>query len=217
MVKTGNHDKSANRLSSIRVMRGAEVGVDPCSAIQKLASRNYGSASVLPISLLRSWYDKNPAIFRIALTSKNVVAGYLSSLPLSGKMFNETIDPDFQETSITAGDIHNTFYPAGGGVFISSIAVAPEYQERSAASLLLRLALIEDLIEQCSENKQMVYLSAQALSPKGEACMKSLGLQACGLTKAGWKIYYGKPEKIDLHSIRRELQRKKKIRCNPEE
>jgi hypothetical protein len=212
MVKTGNHYKSVSRLSNIRVLLGPELGVDPCSAIQKIAAQNYGYPCALPVSMLRSWYIKNSAIFRIALTSKNAVAGYISSLPLIGSIFNLTIEPDFQENTITADNIDTGFYPAKGGVFISSIAVAQKYQERSHASLLLRLAFIEDLLGQCPGDKQMIHISAQALSPKGEACMRSLGLQVHSLTNAGWKVYYGKLEKTDLHNVQQELQRKIKIR-----
>ena len=105
--------------------------------------------------------------------------------------------------------------PADGGIFISSIAVALKYQKRSAASLLLRLAFIEDLIERCPGDKQMIRLSAQTLSEKGEACMRSLGLQEQGFTKIGWKVYSGRLGKPDLYSIRHELRRKYETRFKP--
>jgi hypothetical protein len=217
MLKTGNQNNSVGHLSGFRILRGPEYGADPCSPIQNIATQSYGSSSALPVSLLQSWYNKNPAIFRIALTSKNAVAGYISSLPLVGNMFNRTIEPDFQESSISADDIDTRFYPAKGGVFISSIVVAQDYQQQSPASLLLRLALIEDLIGQCPGVKQVVRISAQALSPKGEACMRSLGLQAHGFTNAGWKVYYGTLEKRDLINVQQDLQRKIKTRYKPVE
>jgi hypothetical protein len=114
--------------------------------------------------------------------------------------------------TIYPDDIDTRFYPAKGGVFISSIAVAQDYQQQSPASLLLRLALIEDLIGQVPGGNQVARISAQVLSPQGEACMRSLGLQAHGLTNAGWKVYHGTLEKTDLVNIRQELQRKIKIR-----
>jgi hypothetical protein len=215
IVKKGNHENLMNPLPNLRILRGSEYGTDPCSAIQKIAAQNYGPSTALPVSMLRSWYKKNPDIFRIALTPKNAVAGYVSTLPLSGNMFNRSIDSDFQESSITADDIDITFFPTNGGVFISSIAVAPKYHVRSAASLLLRLALIEDLIAQCPGDKQRIRLSAQTLSKKGEACMKSLGLHEQGFTKIGWKVYYGKLGKPDLDSIQRELRRKYETRFKP--
>jgi hypothetical protein len=98
--------------------------------------------------------------------------------------------------------------PSDGGVFLSSIAVAPEYQKWSSASLLLRLALVEDLIGECSAGNKKVRISAQALSVKGEACMRSLGMNARGFTTAGWRIYYGKLDTAALYSVRGELQRK---------
>jgi hypothetical protein len=123
-------------------------------------------------------------------------------------MFNRTIDNDFQEMLITAEEIDTSLCPSDGGVFLSSIAVAPEYQKWSPASLLLRLALMEDLIKECSAENQSVRISAQALSVKGEACMRSLGMKARGLTTAGWKVYYGKLDRAALYSLQRELQRK---------
>ena len=215
MVKKENHNDSINPSPNLRILRGLEYGTNPCSAIQNIAADNYGSSTALPASTLRHWYKKNPDIFRIALTSKNVVAGYLSTLPLSGHMFNRTIDPDFDESSIAADDIGITFFPTDGGVFISSIAVAPKYHVRSAASILLRLAFIEDLIAQCPGDNPSVRLSAQTLSEKGEACMQSLGLHEKHFTKIGWKVYYGRLEKPDLDSIRRELRHKYAIRFKP--
>lgn len=201
-------------LPTIRILRGQECRDDPCSALQDLAVQNYGSSSALPVSLLRSWYEKNPSIFRIAVTSENSVVGYISTLPLRLNIFNRTIDPDFQETIITTEDIHTSLCPSDGGVFLSSIAVAPEYQKQSPASLLLRLALIEDLIRECSVENQTIRISAQALSVKGEACMRSLGMKARGFTTAGWRVYYGKLDRAALYSLQRELQRKFAARSN---
>ena len=193
---------------AIRIVRGHEYRGDPCTALQSLAVRNYGSSSALPVSLLRSWYEKNASIFRIAVTSKNSVVGYISTLPLLANVFGRTIDPDFQERFIAAENIDTALCSSDGGIFLSSIVVASEYQKQSPASLLLRLALVEDLIGECAEESQTVRISAQALSEKGEACMRSLGMKARGLTTSGWKIYYGKLRWADLCSVRNELQQK---------
>jgi hypothetical protein len=193
---------------NFRIVRGQECREDPCAILQELATQIYGPSTALSESLLREWYEKNTSIFRIAVTSKNSVAGYISSLPLCEKIFDRTIDPDFQESFITAEDIEPSFCSSDGGVFISSIVVAAGYQKQTPASLLLRLALIEDLISECSGEKQTVRVTAQALSAKGYACMGSLGLKPCGFTTAGWKIYFGELGRAGLHSVRKELQQK---------
>ena len=197
-----------NYSKNFRIVRGQECRDDPCAALQELAVQNYGPSSALPASLLQGWYEKNTSIFRIAMTSENLVAGYISSLPLVATIFEQTLDPDFQEKFITAQDIDTSLCSSDGGVFISSIVVAPEYQKHTPTSLLLRLALIDDLIRECSREKQTVRISAQALSTKGEACMGSLGMKACGFTTTGWKIYYGKLGRAGLHRVRKELQQK---------
>jgi ribosomal protein S18 acetylase RimI-like enzyme len=189
-------------------LRGNECRDDPCSALQEVAAQNYGPSTALPVSFLRTWYEKNPSIFRIAVASNNSVVGYISTLPLRLNVFNRTIDPDFQESVITVEDIDTSLCPSDGGVFLSSIAVAPEYQKQSPASLLLRLALIEDLIRECSAENQTVRISAQALSVKGEACMRSLGMKTRGFTTAGWRVYHGKLDRAALYSLQGELQRK---------
>ena len=193
---------------TIRILRGHECGDDPCSVLQELAAQNYGPSSALPVSFLRSWYEKNTSIFRIAVTSENSAVGYISSLPLLANIFNRTIDPDFQESIITAENIDTSLCSSNGGVFISSIVTSPEYQKWSPTSLLLRLALIEDLIRECSAENQTVRISAQALSIKGETCMRSLGMKARGFTTTGWRIYYGKLDRAALYSLQGELQRK---------
>ena len=197
-----------NYSKNVQIVRGQECRDDPCAALQELAVQNYGPSSALPASLLRGWYEKNTSIFRIAMTSKNLVAGYISSLPLFETIFERTLNPDFEEKFITAKDIDTSLCSSDGGVFISSIVVAPEYQKHTPTSLLLRLALIDDLIRECSREKKAVRISAQALSTKGEACMGSLGMKARGFTTTGWKIYYGKLGRAGRHRVRKELQQK---------
>jgi hypothetical protein len=173
-----------------------------------LAERVYGPESALPGPLLRSWFEKNSAIFRIATASDGALVGYISSIPLLASRFEFTVEPDFNEKSIKAEDIDASLCPSGGGVFISSIVVAPEHQMHSAASLLLRMALVEDLINECTEENRTLRISAQALSKKGEACMKSLGMEAYGVATTGWSIFYGELRRAALQRVQKELQRK---------
>ena len=202
----GNRKDSVSRRPKIQIIRGHECRSDPCLAIAELAARLYGRQSALSASLLRMWYRKNASIFRIAESSDGIIAGYISTLPLGASRFETTLKPDFQETSIQAEDIEASFFPAGGGVFLSSIAVAPEYQQRSPVSLLLRLALVEDLMDACS--KKNIRISAQAVSQKGQGCMSSLAMKVCGVTTMGWKIYYGEHTRADLRAIKKILQKK---------
>lgn len=183
---------------------------DPCGEIAELAVRLYGRESALPVSLLRRWYRKNASIFRIAEAPDGIMAGYISALPLAARRFEQTVNPDFQETSIRAKDIHSVFCPEAGGIFLSSIVVAPEYQRRSPVSLLLRLALAEGLIK--ASGRRDIRISAQAVSQKGQACMQSLGMKACGHTTTGWKIYYGEHTGADLRNIRNSLLKKRSTR-----
>ena len=171
-----------------------------------MAGRLYGQASALPISLLRKWYLKNASIFRIAQSTDGVLAGYISALPLAANRFEKTIKPDFQETSIQAEDIESILRPENGGVFVSSIVVAPEYQLQSPASLLLRMALVEDLI--AASHRKGIRISAQAISRKGQGCMESLGMKIHDVTTTGWKIYYGELSTVDLRGIQEKLNQK---------
>ena len=192
--------------TEFQIKRGHECRSDPCKQIAELAGRLYGRQTALPMSLLQAWYLKNASIFRIATTSDGRVCGYISTLPLGQGRFEKTVNPDFQETSIQAEDIDSEFCPEGGGIFLSSIAVASEFQPQSPVSLLLRLALVEDLIQE-NYNKA-IRISAQAVSQKGQSCMESLGMQVYGKTPSGWKIYYGEHTGSDLQEIRNSLQKK---------
>lgn len=199
-------EASVSRQSEIQIIRGYECRKDPCKEVVELAGRLYGRQTALPVSLLRAWYFKNTSIFRIATTRNGSVVGYISTLPLGKNRFEQTVNPDFRETSIQAGDIDNVFCPEGGGIFLSSIAVAPEFQQQSPVSLLLRLALVEDLIKE--SNKKGIRISAQAVSQKGQGCMESLGMRDCGDSASGWKIYYGEHTSVDLYDIQNSLLKK---------
>ena len=134
------------------------------------------------------------------------MVGYISTLRLCTDRFEQTVQPDFEEKSIQADDVDSAFGPENVGVFLSSIAVAPEYQQRSPASLLLRLALVEDLIQvNC---KKDIRISAPAVSQKGQLCMESLGMKICGETTDAWKIYYGENTSAELYDIQITLQKK---------
>ena len=78
--------------------------------------------------------------------------------------------------------------------------------KHSPASLLLRLALVEDLIKASKDSG--LRICAQAVSQKGQRCMESLGMAVCGETTAGWKIYYGEHTGTDLQEIRNSLLKK---------
>ena len=196
--------------SEIQIIRGYECGRDPCSEIAALAGRLYDRQTALPVSLLQAWYFKNTSIFRIATTLDDLVCGYISTLPLGKNRFEQTVHPGFQEASIQAEDIEEVFCPEKGGIFLSSIAVAPEFQQHSPISLLLRLALVEDLIKE-SYNRG-IRISAQTVSQRGQRSMESLGMQICGDTASGWKIYYGELTDMDLHDIQNSLINKLSIR-----
>lgn len=197
-----------SHLPPIRIVRGQESRTNPCASIQELAGRVYGPESTLSGPLLRSWFEKNTAIFRIAAALNGELIGYVSSIPLLASKFERTVEPDFNEKSIKAEDIDTSLWPSKGGVFISSIVIAPEHQRRSPASLLLRIALVKDIINECTDENRTFRFSAQALSKKGETCMRSLGMEAYGVTTMGWKIYYGELRRAALQRVQQELQRK---------
>ena len=192
--------------TEIQIKRGYEYQSDPCIEIADLAGRVYGRQSALPVSLLRAWYLKNTSIFRIATTLDGAVCGYISTLPLGKHRFELTVNPEFREKSLQAEDIDSDFCPGQGGIFLSSIAVAPEYQQQFPVSLMLRLALVDDLIQ--ADNKPNLRISAQAISHRGQGCMESLGMKICGETTSGWKIYYGEHSSVDLQAIRNSLLKK---------
>ena len=192
--------------TEIQIQRGPECRSDPCKEIAALAGRLYGRQTALPVSQLQSWYLKNALIFRIATTLDGVVRGYISTLPLGKNRFEQTVHSDFQETSLQPEDIENEFCPEGGGIFLSSIAVVPEFQQHTPVSLLLRLVLVEDLIK--GSYNRGIRISAQAVSQRGQSSMESLGMQICGDTASGWKIYYGELSDIDLHDIQNSLKNK---------
>jgi hypothetical protein len=170
--------------------------------------QNYGPSSALPVSLLQTWYERNRSIFRIAVVEEDLIVGYLSALPLCEHIFRKTLEPDFQENIIGAADIQPSFCPADGGIFLSSIVVKPEYRRRTPASLHLRLAFIADLIDECTKATQLLRISAQALSPEGQACMRSLGLKPGDFTTASWRICYSRLGLADLLTARKKLQHK---------
>ena len=54
-----------------------------------MAARAYGPESAIPGPLLRSWFEKNAAIFRIAAASDGALVGYISSIPLLADKFEQ--------------------------------------------------------------------------------------------------------------------------------
>jgi hypothetical protein len=66
--------------------------------INKLASKVYDPAIVLPAALLEAWHAVNPETFWICRSIKdNKIVGYICAVPLCKETFKKTLESTFDE------------------------------------------------------------------------------------------------------------------------
>lgn len=183
---------------SFRVFRGSDLDQSPVAEIFELAKIVYAQGA-LGTDTLAKWFDKNPSIVLLVRRGADL-AGYLSCLPVVPEKFDDCLNEDFDERFIEIASTQSLNYCG----FISSIAIYPKFQSSSPVSALLRLALLQDLINM--ENCQRWSLAAQTLSAQGANCMRSLGLLPIGKTKTNWQIERAILNRHELQHIESSLR-----------
>lgn len=175
---------------NFRVYRGRDLTQSPVAEIFELAKIVYGQGA-LGTDILGRWFDTNPSIFLLVRRGADL-AGYLSCLPVTPEKFDECLDEEFDEKCIEISSTQSSNYCG----FISSIAIDPQFQSSTPVSALLRLALLQDMIDMADCKSWS--LAAQTLSSKGAGCMRSLGLVPIGITKSNWQIERAILDRVEL-------------------
>ncbi|MCW5821767.1 MAG: hypothetical protein KIT34_03130 [Cyanobacteria bacterium TGS_CYA1] len=179
--------------------------------INALGTKVYGVETAFPVEILTDWLEKCPQGFYI-LRKERELAGYLYAMPISQKEFAASLEAEYDEQKLFKNGLgsEGVQKPYKHYLF-SSLVVAPRFQEKTPASRLLRLAFINRVIE-WRDPLEPVYISAQALSKKGERCAQSLMMKNIGATSKNWIIYSAALSSEDLYSIQSKLQNKIKER-----
>lgn len=174
----------------------SSIDYNPIAATNALASLVYASDTVLSIETLETWYEANKTIFWVALVNQTLV-GYISVLPLCDSKFNELYQSDFDEKTIAATDILP--FESASCFLLSSIVVSPDYRRdndtrtsRSSISRVLRLNFLSDMLSYMQKSEIVsIRLAGEAITPKGESMLHSLGLHFISETRPGNKLYVG--------------------------
>ncbi len=173
-------EKSNDSPHDFRVYRGRDLNQSPVEEIFELAKIVYGLGA-LGTDILGKWFETDPNVFLLVRRGADL-AGYLSCLPVAPEKFEECLDEEFDEKCIEIANAQTSEFCC----FISSIAIHPRFQSSTPVSALLRLALLQDMIDMADCKSWS--LAAQTLSSKGSGCMRSLGLVPIGITKSNWQI-----------------------------
>lgn len=175
--------------------------------INALGTQLYGTQTAFPVELLTEWLEKCPQGFYL-LRKGTDLAGYIYAMPISQKEFAASLESEYDERTLFKNGLGSVGIKKPYNHYLfSSLVVAPNFQEKTPASLLLRLAFLNRVIE-LRDPLKPVCISAQALSKKGERCAQSLMMKNIGTTSNNWKIYSAALSSEDLFSIQSNLQNK---------
>lgn len=156
--------------------------------INALGAQVYGDETALSVEILTNWLQICPQGFYF-LRSKNILAGYLYAMPITKAEYDASLGSEYDERTLYKNEFGSAEVKKPYSHYLfSSLVVAPQFQETTPASLLLRLAFLRRVI-QWSDSNSVVCISAQALSKKGESCAQSLMMKKVGITSKNWTIY----------------------------
>jgi len=179
-----------------------------------LGVQAYGVQTALGVDILTNWLEICPDGFYF-LRRENNLAGYLYAMPISQSEYQASLNPQYDERTLFKNEYGSerirkpyTHY------LFSSLVVAPQFQEITAASLILRFAFLKRVIQWRDINSD-VFISAQALSRKGELCAESFLMKKVGKTLNNWIIYNAVLSGDDLKSLECSMQKRIIERSSP--
>lgn len=138
-----------------------------------------------------SWWKKNPAIYvMIEDNESHSIVGYINAMPLSNRYYHrirsgETIDVDIPEDEIETYDFPDTYK-----LYISSVAIHPNFHNTSAFKTLYD-AFVVHLLKLYEREIYFSSIVADAVTNVGEKMCKYIGLTHTTDSNHGSKIYEG--------------------------
>lgn len=137
------------------------------------------------------WWKRNPAIYVMIEDNKtSQIVGYINAMPLSNEYYHrirsgETIDVDIPEQEIETYDFPDTYK-----LYISSVAIHPDYHNTSAFKTLYD-AFVVHLLNLYDREIYFSSMVADAVTPIGEKMCKYIGLTHTTDSNHGSKIFEG--------------------------
>lgn len=188
--------------------------LDLVKEMNDLGVQVYGAETALGVDILTNWLEICPDGFYF-LRRETALAGYLYAMPISQSEYQASLDPQYDERSLFKNEYGSARIKKPYTHYLfSSLVVAPKFQEITAASLILRFAFLKRIIQWRDLNSN-VFISAQALSRKGELCAQSFLMNRVGKTLNNWIIYSAELSADDLNYLECSMQTRIIERSSP--
>jgi hypothetical protein len=158
------------------------ISINPASMediewIAQLESELFTGADVIPVELLKEWYNTNPTGFFVFKTSDGVRVGHINILPLrpqilelflEGKIIERQIRGESLFTPVEKKSIKN--------LYIECLAVKPVGRIRAAVLYALMSEFVSMICNICPvDNMEKIY--AVAATVQGEQIMRNFGFK----------------------------------------
>lgn len=175
----------------IKVFRGKELLKPDIDGIFKLSKIVYEAEYVVPVHILKSWFEINPDIFIIVkdTSADNQIVGYLISIPLNKKAYALTFNADFDEKKISPEDIQKC--DKGNGIYLHlcSIAIHPSYLSKTQVYKKLLTGIADLLYDLQLRNIFFNEASAYTVSQGGERVCSFLKMRCIKVFNDNEKVY----------------------------
>ena len=137
------------------------------------------------------WWKKNPAIYvMIEDAASQRIVGYINAMPLSNEYYNRIRSGETIDVDIPVKDIETYDFPDTYKLYISSVAIHPDYHNTSAFKTLYD-AFVVHLLQLYDREIYFSSMVADAVTSIGEKMCKYIGLTHTTDSNHGSKIYEG--------------------------
>ena len=183
----------AHRLQ-LRAFDGAEVSrhFDPSDVDQIVFGASHAVEAGLDFgtkALYKSWFLRNPSIYTFLLAEGRLV-GYVNAMPLVDTAFQAVLDGRCHDGRIDPASIRVYDEPGSYRVYLSSIAVLPDFRRVNAFWLLARA--FRQKTDSLRERGILVEeLASVVWTDEGRQICKALGMRHRGPHCRKGDVYHG--------------------------
>lgn len=137
------------------------------------------------------WWKRNKYIYVMLEDIRlNKIIGYINAMPINDNLYNIIMKGEIIDVSINEENIETYDLPDSYNLYISSVALHPDYHNSGAFKFLYD-ALMLLMIELFKREIYFKKVIADAVSPIGEKLCKYIGMSKCKDSKHDSKIFEG--------------------------
>jgi hypothetical protein len=152
----------------------------------------YGAIPVVPVKVLRVWWERNPYSFRLIRDSVGATVGYSNMLALTQAAFEQFRNGALPERHIVAADIVTFAAPAAEGLFLYVAGIGCSSREKKDCAAVILDTV--NMVVRFQQTGLVKGIMVWAVTSEGTCLAERLGMQRLPACLDGSPIYAVGPE-----------------------